>query len=323
MSSPIDRRARGVYPISVTPFHDDGRVDLESMDRLVDFFCDCGVPGVTVLGVLGEASKLSADESSELVRRVLQRAGGRLQVIVGTSQVGFEPLAAFVQSVMDAGASGVMVSPAAGLKTEDQIIGWFDGLFARIGDVPVALQDFPQNSGVFMSAATVGELVRRHAAIRIVKHEESPALRKITRLRAQEAAGERERVAILVGNSAIHLPQELHRGVDGANTGVAFPEMLIEVCRRFFAGRADEAEDLYDCFLPLVRHEQPLGFGLAIRKEIFRRRGLIASARVRAPGAVLDRDDHAELGRLLTRLSRRLAEAGEDGVMRGYPVAPA
>ena len=323
MTQLLTRRERGVYPISVTPFHDDGRVDLDSMDRLVDFFVACGVSGVTVLGVLGEANKLSADESAGLVRRVLQRAGGRLKVIVGASQSGFEPLHAFAAGAMDAGASGIMVAPGAGLKTEDQILGWFEGLFARLGDTPVALQDFPQTTGVFMSAATVGALVKRHAGICIVKHEEAPALRKITTLRAQEAAGERERVSILVGNSAMHLPQELLRGVDGANTGVAFPEMLIEVCERFFAGRPDAGEDLYDLFLPLVRHEQQPGIGLAVRKEIFRRRGLIASARVRAPGAAMDRDDHAELTRLLARLARRLDEAGEGALIRFNPVASA
>jgi 4-hydroxy-tetrahydrodipicolinate synthase len=171
-----------------------------------------------------------------------------------------------------------------------------------------------------MSAETVGRLLGRFASIKVLKHEESPALRKITRLRAQEQAGERGRVAILVGNSAIHLPQELHRGVDGANTGVAFPEMLVEVCRRFFAGDAEGAEDLYDIFLPLIRHEQPLGFGLAIRKEIFRRRGLITSARMRAPAPGLDASDQAELTRLLARLDRRLRETGEASVIASYPL---
>jgi 4-hydroxy-tetrahydrodipicolinate synthase len=127
-------------------------------------------------------------------------------------------------------------------------------------------------------------------------------------------------VSVLVGNSGIHLPQELLRGVDGANTGVAFPEMLVEVCNRFFAGDAEAAEDLYDIFLPIVRHEQPLGFGLAVRKEIFRRRGLIGCARLRAPGASLDADDQTELTRLLDRLVRRLRAAGEDGVIRSYQV---
>lgn len=320
MATLIDRNAKGVYPISVTPFLDNGTVDLESMDRLTDFFLSCQVPGMTLLGVLGEANKLSATESMTLLQRVLKRAAGRMQVIVGVSHVGLDNFASFTQQVMDAGASGIMVTPATGLKTEDQVLNYFEGLMGRIGQVPMALQDYPQNSGVFMSVDTIGKLLVRHDNIKILKHEEGSALRKVSKLRLQESSGQRERVSVLVGNSGIHLPQELHRGVDGANTGVAFPEMLIEVCRRFFAGQPESGEDLYDTFLPLVRHEQQPGIGLAIRKEIFRRRGLIASAKVRAPGPAMDADDHLELTRLLNRLSRRLDETEETGLIQSYPV---
>ena len=321
MSHLIDRDAKGVYPISITPFDDRGAIDFDAMDRLTDFFLGCGVPGITLLGVLGEANKLSTEESLALVRRVVARIAGRAKLIVGVSHIGFDSFENFTAAVMGEGASGIMVAPAAGLRTEEQVLNQFDALIGRIGDVPMALQDFTQTTGVFMSAATVGRLLQRHASIKIVKHEESSALRKISQLRAQEQGGDRPRASILVGNSGIHLPQELHRGVDGANTGVAFPEMLVEVCNRFFTGRAESAEDLYDIFLPLVRHEQQLGIGLALRKEIFRRRGLIACARLRAPGPTMDAADHAELGRLLARMGRRLREAGEDGLIASYRVA--
>jgi len=117
----------------------------------------------------------------------------------------------------------------------------------------------------------------------------------------------RRRISILCGNGGLYLPQELHRGADGAMTGFAYPEMLVNVCRKFFDGRSEEAEDLFDAFLPLVRHEQQIGVGLAIRKEILRRRGAIRSAAVRAPGPRLDGDDIAELDRLMQRLERRLS----------------
>jgi 4-hydroxy-tetrahydrodipicolinate synthase len=322
MTKLIDSSARGVFPISITPFLESGALDLEGMDRLTDFYLSCGVPGLTLLGVLGEASKLSHEESMTIIERAIRRIDGAMQVIVGTSHLGFDNLRAYTDAAMSAGASGVMVAPATNLKTEEQVLGYFEGLVGKIGtDVPLAFQDFPQNTGVFVSAETINRLLKRHPSIKIVKHEEAAAMRKIGKLRSQEAAGERERVSILVGNSGIHLPQELHRGVDGANTGVAFPEMLVEVCNRFFAGDAESAEDLYDIFLPIVRHEQPLGFGLAVRKEIFRRRGLIQCARLRAPGPGLDADDQAELSRLLNRLVRRLQAAGEDSVIKTYAVS--
>jgi 4-hydroxy-tetrahydrodipicolinate synthase len=316
---PVEAQATGVYPIAITPFDDDGKIDLPGLDRLTDFFLDCGVPGITYLGVLGEATKLSGEESMQILRAALRRVDGRAQVIVGAGHVGFDNLREFAAQVMDAGASAIMVSPANGLKTDEQVLRFFAGLVRAIGEqVPIVLQDYPQNSGVFLSASLIGLLLRQHPSIKVVKHEESSALRKISTLRAQESAGERPRVSILVGNSGIHLPQELRRGADGANTGVAFPEMLVEVCRRFFAGDADSAENLYDLFLPLIRHEQQPGVGLALRKEIFRRRGLIASARLRAPGPLLDGEDHRELGLLLARLQTKLRAHGEDGLVSSY-----
>ena len=321
MTDLVNSTARGLYPISVTPFHDNGSIDLSSMDRLVDFFLEIGVPGITLLGLMGEANKLSKEESISLVRRVVRRLEGRAQVITGVSQAGFNEFASFTAALMDEGASGIMVAPASSLKSEDQVLAFFEAIAARIGEhVPIALQDYPQSTGVYISAETLGLIIERVPNIQIMKHEEGAALRKITRMRAQEEGGRRRRVSILVGNSGLHLLQELARGADGANTGVAFPEVLVEICNRFFAGNAEGAEDLYDIFLPLIRHEWQVGFGLAIRKEIFRRRGLIATAATRAPGPSFDRDDHAELSGLLARLRRRLEEAGETGVIQSYRI---
>jgi len=317
----LDSNASGVYPIAITPFTSDGAVDYDGIQRLTEFFLSCGVPGITYLGVLGEAAKLSGQESMKILTTALGLVDGQAQVIVGASHAGFDNLHEFVAQAMDAGASGIMVPPATGLKSDDQVLRYFEGLVRSVGeDVPIVLQDYPQNSGVFMSTTLLCQLLKRHLSIKVVKHEEGSALRKITTLRTQESSGDRSRTSILVGNSGIHLPQELQRGADGANTGVAFPEMLVEVCRRFFADDVQSAEDLYDLFLPLVRHEQQPGIGLAIRKEIFRRRGLIGCARVRAPGPALDKDDHIELTRLLDRLLHKLKTTGEERLIMAWHV---
>jgi 4-hydroxy-tetrahydrodipicolinate synthase len=117
-------------------------------------------------------------------------------------------------------------------------------------------------------------------------------------------------VSILVGNGGLYYVQELRRGADGAMTGFAWPEMLVQVHALFAAGKVEEAEDLFDLYLPLVRHEQQPGMGLALRKEVLRRRGAIRSARQRAPGSALGATDLAELDNLIRRLERRLAAAG-------------
>jgi 4-hydroxy-tetrahydrodipicolinate synthase len=300
----IDESAHGVYIIAATPFTDNGALDLESADRLIDSYLEAGVDGVTILGIFGEAPKLTDQESVTFAARAIKRIAGRVPVVVGASAPGFDVMANLTKQVMDLGAGGVMIAPQTGLRTDDQIQGYFNGVVNALGDTPIVLQDYPQTTQVVMSSALINRLIRTFPTIKIVKHEDSPGLRKVTELRADEAEGGRRRVSILVGNGGLHLPLELRRGVDGANTGFAFAEMLVEVVRRFAAGDVEGANDLYDIYLPLVRYEVQPGIGLAIRKEVLRRRGLIASAKTRSPGPSLNKDDHAELDYLLARLER-------------------
>jgi len=312
MTRLLDESAKGVYIIAATPFADNGALDLESTDRMTDYYLRVGCDGMTILGVMGEAPKLSPEESAQFAERVLRRVAGRIPVIVGVSAPGMTVMKSLTDKVMQMGAAGVMVAPNAGLKTDEAIEAYYAAVVRSLGaSVPIVLQDYPALTGVNMSIGCVNRLLKAHESIKVLKHEDIPGHRKLTKVRAAEASGERKRrVSILVGNTALYLPQELRRGADGANTGFAYPEMLVEVCRKFFAGDAEGAEDLYDLYLPVVRHEQQPGIGLAILKEILRRRGVISSAHVRAPGAMMDADDHKELDGLVARLERRLAERG-------------
>ena len=110
----------------------------------------------------------------------------------------------------------------------------------------------------------------------------------------------------MTGNGGLYLPQELARGADGAMTGFAYPEMLVEVVSLHAEGKAENAEDLFDAYLPLVRYEQQPGFGLAVRKEVLRQRGAIACSLTRSPGPSLSQSDQKELSKLIARLGRRL-----------------
>ncbi|MBL8831032.1 MAG: dihydrodipicolinate synthase family protein [Rhodospirillales bacterium] len=311
MAQRLDESAKGVYIIAATPFTDSGEVDLDSAERMTDFYLECGVTGMTILGVMGEAPKLSPQESSDFAAGVMKRVNGRVPVIVGVSAAGNRNLGNFTKKVMDMGAAGVMVAPIAGLKNEEQIEGYYDAVVREIGDTPIVLQDYPQLTNVHMSVSLINRLFARYDSMKVLKHEDVPGLRKLTKVRKADTDGSRKRrISILVGNSALHLPQEMRRGADGANTGFAYPEMLVEVVDLFLKGKPEEAEDLYDVYLPIVRHEQQPGLGLAVRKEVLRRRGVIKSAHLRAPGHAMDADEHKELDSLMQRLERKLAAIG-------------
>jgi 4-hydroxy-tetrahydrodipicolinate synthase len=302
----LDETARGVYIISATPFTDDGALDLDSADRLVDFYIEKGVTGITVLGMMGEAQKMSPAESESFLARVMKRLDGRLPVIVGVSSAGLDNLVHLSKISMDLGAAGVMVAPLPGLGTEQKVYNYFVQVFEALGaDIPVCYQDYPFATRTEISVPLFNRLVAEFDQLVMLKHEECPGLAKVSAVRKASDEGLR-RVSILCGNGGLYLPQELARGADGAMTGFAYPEMLAAVVTLYEAGEQDRAEDVFDAYLPLVRHEQQPGFGLALRKEVLHRRGVLASPKVRAPGPTLTATDKNELTRLIERVERNI-----------------
>lgn len=303
----ISETASGVYVIAVTPFTDQGAIDSASLDSMVDFYVDKGATGLTLLGMMGEAPKLTAAELLTVVRQVLARTSGQVPVVVGVSASGFAPMKELSDQVMDAGASGVMIAPPSSLRTDDQIYAYFETAAAILGDIPFVLQDYPLATGVQISASVILRIVRNLPSCVMLKHEDWPGLNKIGALRAASDRGEARRISILCGNGGVFLPEELSRGADGAMTGFAYPEMMIDVCKAHAAGDVERAHDLFDAYLPLARYELQPGFGLQIRKHILARRGVIASAALRAPSGRLSPGDLADIERLIERQERRLA----------------
>lgn len=300
--------ARGVYVIAPTPFHPDGRIDEESIDRMTDFFVEAGVDGITVLGQLGEAPKMTHAESVGIVARVAKRV--KVPIIVGVSSPGFAPMRELTQDAMEAGAAGVMIAPPNTLRTDDSIVAYYRQAAEAIGGgVPFVIQDYPLTFSVQMTPAVIRRIAQDNASCVMLKHEDWPGLEKISQLRAWEREGAMRHLAILTGNNALFLDFEMERGADGANTGYCFPDMLVDVVRLSAQGKRDEAHDLFDAHLPLIRYEQQPGPGLAVRKYVLMRRGIIASDAMRAPRAPLTSAARAEVDYLLARLAKKDARA--------------
>jgi 4-hydroxy-tetrahydrodipicolinate synthase len=302
-----DETAKGVFTIAVTPFLADGSLDLDSTDRMTDFYMEKSATGLTLLGIMGEAPKLSQDESVRIVKRV--RARTDLPLVVGVSAPGFAAMRALAQEAMEAGAAGVMVAPTGGLRSDDQITAYFQGVAEILGSIPFVLQDFPLVTGVQIPPSVILKIVETCPTCVMLKHEDWPGLEKISALRRASEAGAR-RISILCGNGGQFLPEELARGADGAMTGFAFPEMMAEVTRLFAAGEQDRMHEVFAAYLPLVRYESQPGAGLAVRKHILARRGAIAHPAIRRPGTTLTPAAMAEVEAIIARQERRLAELG-------------
>ncbi|WP_440658151.1 dihydrodipicolinate synthase family protein [Ensifer adhaerens] len=306
----LNEEARGVYVIALTPFTETGDLDLESTDRMVDFYLERGATGLTVLGMMGEAQKLTIEESQTYVRRILRRVDGRVPVVAGVSAAGFAQMQALTSMVTDDGAAGVMIAPPSSLRNDQQIVTYYKQAAEFIGDTPFVLQDFPLVTSVTIPVSVIQTIIDQIPTCVCLKHEDWPGLSKITALRtASETSGKR-RISILCGNGGIFLPEEMARGADGAMTGFAYPEMMRDVVHHNEQGNPERAQDIFDAYLPLARYEQQPGLGLSIRKYIMAKRGAIATSALRKPGGALSPADISEIERLITRQDRRLKELG-------------
>ncbi|MCU1403904.1 MAG: araD [Glaciihabitans sp.] len=300
----ISRTTSGVFAIAPTPFNPDGSIDFESIDALVAFYKRAGVNGLTVLGQLGEAPKLTQDEAVAVAARFIKAAD--VPVIVGVSAPGYAAMKFLSDAVMALGAAAVMIAPPASLRTDDQIVNYYRGASEAIGtSTPFAIQDYPLTFTVVMTPGVIRRIAVENANAVMLKHEDWPGLEKISTLRGFEADGSMPRLSILCGNGGTFLDFETERGADGAMTGYCFPELLVDVVRLAAAGERDAAHDIFDAHLPLIRYEQQPGAGLAVRKYVLERRGVLASAAQRSPAAAISPTAIAEVDYLLARLAAK------------------
>jgi len=283
----------GVIPILATPFHEDESFDADSMSRLVKLMKRIGVDGVTVLGVLGEANRLGDREREDVLRTAVTAAEG-LPVIAGASASGTKAVCDLVSMAESLGASAVMVTPhAEAVPSDERVFEHFSAITSTTG-LPIVLQDHPASSSVHMPASLMLRMIRELPSIACIKEEAVPTPPKIRALR--EGFGDRS-VPILTGLGALYALFDLEAGSDGFNTGFAIPEVLIAMVSAARDADWQRVRHIYTRFLPLIVFEQQPG--VAVRKEILRMRGAIASNRVRRPGAPLNRETAKQLARLI------------------------
>jgi len=198
-----------------------------------------------------------------------------------------------------------MIAPPATVRTDDQIASYFRNAVEAIGaDIPWILQDYPLATHVVMSANVIRRIVMENPSLVAIKHEDWPGLEKISVLRGFMEEKKMRTISILVGNNGLFLDFELERGVNGANTGYPFPEMLVETVRLSKSNNREAAHDLFDAHLPLLRYEQQPGVGLAVRKYILKLRGVLSSDVQRKPEMRLTEAGYSEVNYLLSRVAR-------------------
>lgn len=280
-----------------TPFDPQLQVDWDGLRQLVHFQLDKDAYGLTILGVLGEAAKLTVDERKQVVDTVLETVAGRVPVVVGVSHPEVKTCIALSQSAFAAGAAGVMIAPPRMDKPTDEAVLALYSEIADSIDQPIVVQDFPPVNGVFMSPDFLAALAEKIPNARHLKLEDPPLMEKISAIRQRT-----DKYEIFGGLGGMFLLEELKRGAAGTMTGFAFTEILVAVYRAYRDNRLADAEAIFDRYLPLIRYENQPVINLTIRKELLRRRGAMPNAALRDPFAPIDAGTHAEIDWILKRV---------------------
>jgi 4-hydroxy-tetrahydrodipicolinate synthase len=292
----VDSDLRGIYSVLPTPFNVSGEIDFAGLKSVIDLYIGAGVDGLTALGVTSETARLSDSERLNMMDTILEYVNKRLPVIIGTTTEGLTTCLELTRKAKALSAAAVMISPPRMAKLNSEAVVRHFRSVAEAVEIPIVIQDYPPISGFTMEASLLARIAREIPRARTIKLEDPPTPLKIVRV-LESAEG--TPVTILGGLGGMYFLEELLAGAAGAMTGFAIPEILVKVFQLFKTGETDKAADYFYRNAALMRFEFQEGIGLAIRKEILRRRGAITHSVIRPPGPALDASTGKALDLLL------------------------
>lgn len=287
---------RGVFPILVTPFDEQGRIDAESLRSLVAFNLAAGVHGLGV--ALGsEIFKLSEAERDQVTRAVVDAVGGRVPVVINTGAPGTDLAVLYSRAAQANGADALMVIPPAFMPAGPaEVRAYYRAISAAV-NIPIFLQDTPAAP---IAPGLAAQIAAECAQVRYIKVETQPITSKVAEMVAR--AG--DRLAVFGGAGGGYFIEELRRGSQGTMPFCSQPEAFVGVWDAFRAGDEGAARALFDRTIAPINRVAAQGNGIFyyVHKELLRRRGVIRTAVVREPAPPVEALTQRELEALVAEL---------------------
>ena len=286
---------KGIFPILLTPFDDDGRIDEESLRSEVEFNLAAGVHGLG-LALGSELLKMTEEERQRVTKIVVDQVRGRVPVVVNTGAQSNVVAALYSRQAEELGASAVMCMPPSMGVSGSEMRSYFKAISDAVR-VPVWIQD---TTYVVVPAGVIRQIAEESERVRYAKIESAP-----NPLKVQEAVQQAGHLITVFGGSAgTYFIEELARGGVGTMPWPSTPEVFVKIWNRWQAGDRDGARETFEReLLPILRVSSTgVRLGHTINKEILKRRGVIKSAHVRAPSDPLDALAEHELSETLERL---------------------
>ena len=288
----------GVHFMMPTVFNDEDSIDIKSMYSVCKFAKNSGCKGLVLLGVMGEAHRLSEHERNFLIEEIsqLSKELGLILTIGASAESGYLATS-YAATASESGAEQVMVAPPIMKKPNENVLfRYYEDINNSIEkNTRIVIQDLPEQSGVHKSPQFKVDLHKNLDKVNSIKLEDPPTpskISKIDKLRSKD-------LKIFGGLGGLFFLEELIRGASGTMTGFAFTEILVEIYNLFSEDKITEAKDVFYKWLPLIRYENTAGISLSIRKEILRKRKITSYSNVRYPSPAMDEDDKKELDFIL------------------------
>jgi 2-keto-3-deoxy-L-arabinonate dehydratase len=288
----------GCIPILVTPFADDGSLDLGSLEREIDWVLAEGASGVACVAIASEGYKLTESERDAVIAASVRRVDGCVPVVASADGPGEEPAIDRARRAAALGADVLMVLPSYFVKPGPDAITSYYARIADASGLPIMLQDAPQLTGVSMAPALWARIAEATAGLRYIKAEGTPQGPTISE--ALRLCG--DRVGVFCGWGGLSLLDALERGAIGNMPAPNFTRFFADVQRVWETGDRKHAEQLFDRGVPFVMWSmQSIDHSVTAAKVELHRRGVIASPGLRQPALALDEIACDQLSRFIER----------------------
>jgi 4-hydroxy-tetrahydrodipicolinate synthase len=287
---------RGVFPILITPFDEQARIDEASLRSLVQFNIAAGVHGLGV--ALGsEVFKLSEGERDRVTRVVVDEVGARVPVVINTGAAGTDLAVFYSQAAEANGADALMIIPPSFMPAgPDEVRAYYRAISDAV-DIPIFLQDTPAAP---ISSALARQIAEECERVRYIKVETLPITSKV----ADMVAHGGDHLVVFGGAGGSYFIEELRRGSRGTMPFCSQPEAFVGVWNAYQEGNMGAARALFDHTIAPINRIAAQGAGIFyhIHKELLRQRGVIRTAVVRGPAPSVDELTLRELQEVIDAL---------------------
>ena len=219
----------GIHFMMPTPFTKKSSIDFDSIDKLVELAINTKCHGIVTMGVMGEAHRLTENERNDVIKHVSKRVNNRIPITVGVSGESIEIVSQRVKESNFLDANYILCSPPKMIKTNENVLLEFFKGISKNNNLPIVLQDLPQETGVNLTAEFIDKISTKVSQIKFIKLEDPPTPKKISEILSKTS----NKLGIFGGLGGAFLIEELMRGAIGTMTGFAYPEILVKTYEEF------------------------------------------------------------------------------------------